>query len=139
MTLNLRIAGHALLLGAAFLCLSGVASAASVTLSGANEVPPVQTSAMGTSTITVAEDGAVVGTIKTTGIAGSAAHIHQGAVGQNGPVVVALTKGMEGEWVIPAGTRLTPEQVKSFKAGELYVNVHSEANKKGEIRAQLTP
>jgi hypothetical protein len=34
---------------------------------------------------------------------------------------------------------LTPEQLKSYQAGELYVNVHSAANKGGEIRAQLKP
>ena len=32
---------------------------------------------------------------------------------------------------------VTPDQMKAFKAGELYVNVHSADNKGGEIRAQL--
>jgi CHRD domain len=39
----------------------------------------------------------------------------------------------------PPGAKLSTEQLRSFKAGELYVNVHSEANKGGEIRAQLAP
>ena len=38
-----------------------------------------------------------------------------------------------------AGAKLTDAQYDSFKAGNLYVNVHSAANKGGEIRAQLKP
>ena len=62
-----------------------------VTLSGANEVPAVNTSASGTGTITIAQDGAVSGSITVTGIAATAGHIHQGAVGINGPVIVPFT------------------------------------------------
>ena len=47
-----------------------------VTLSGSQEVPPVTTSATGNGTITVAADQSISGTIKTTGIKGTAAHIH---------------------------------------------------------------
>lgn len=141
MTPNRRFPRFALGLGAA-LCLSlagGLALGAELKLSGDNEVPPVQTAATGSGTITVAEDGTVTGSVKTSGLAGTAAHIHTGAKGQNGGVIVPLTKGVNGEWSVPAGTKLTPEQLKSFKAGELYVNVHSEAHKGGEIRAQLSP
>ena len=62
-----------------------------------------------------------------------------GAAGKNGPVIIPLPKGIDGEWSVPPGAKLTDEQMKSFKSGDLYVNVHSEANKSGEIRAQLTP
>jgi CHRD domain-containing protein len=34
---------------------------------------------------------------------------------------------------------LTADQYKAYQAGELYVNVHSEANKGGEIRGQIKP
>ena len=129
----------AALAACAFGLFSGLALAAELKLSGANEVPAVTTSASGSGTITVADDGAVSGSVQTSGVAGTAAHIHVGAAGKNGPVIVPLTKGAEGAWSVPAGAKLTPEQLKSYKAGELYVNVHSEANKGGEIRAQLMP
>jgi hypothetical protein len=109
------------------------------TLSGREEVPPVSTTASGTSTITVGADKSVSGTVTTTGVAGTAAHIHMAAMGQNGPVIVPLTKTSDNVWSVPAGTKLTDAQYDAFKAGNLYVNVHSAANKGGEIRAQLKP
>jgi hypothetical protein len=122
------------------LCLSGgIALAADLKLSGANEVPPVTTSASGTGAITVADDGSVSGSVKVTGVAATMAHIHVGAAGKNGPVLIPLTQTAPGEWSVPVGAKLDTEQMKSYKAGELYVNVHSEANKGGEIRAQITP
>jgi CHRD domain len=122
------------------LCLSGgIAVAADLKLSGANEVPPVTTAASGTGTITVAADGSVSGSVKVTGVAATMAHIHMGAAGKNGPVLIPLTQTAPGEWSVPVGAKLDTEQMKSYKAGELYVNVHSEANKGGEIRAQIIP
>jgi len=123
------------------LCLlTGLAQAAELKLSGASEVPAVTTTASGSGTITVADDGTVSGSIKTTGIQGTMAHIHVAAAGKNGPVALPLTKGADGAtWSVPAGTKLSAEQLKSYKAGELYVNVHSDTNKGGEIRAQLAP
>jgi len=111
-----------------------------VTLSGAEQNPPVTTSASGSGTITVKDDKSVSGSIKTTGVAGTAAHIHIGAKGKNGPVAVGLTKGSDGStWTVPAGAKLSDAQYSSYKAGDLYVNVHSAANKGGEIRGQLKP
>lgn len=122
------------------LCLcAGLAVASDLKLSGANEVPPVTTAASGTGTISVAGDGSVSGSVKVTGVAATMAHIHVGAAGQNGPVIVTLAQTANGEWSVPAGAKLNAEQMKSYRAGELYVNVHSEAHKGGEIRAQIIP
>ena len=85
----------------------------------------------------LAQSGNVQGTITTTGIAGTAAHIHMAAMGKNGPVIVPFLRMGDNTWGPAGGARLTDAQYKAYLAGELYVNVHSEANKGGEIRAQL--
>jgi hypothetical protein len=130
------------LLAAAVLVAAGgfaVAAELKVTLSGAEETPPVATSASGTGSISIAADKTVRGTIKTTGMEGTVAHIHVGAPGQSGPPIITLEKGADGAWSVPAGSKLTDEQYASFKAGQLYVNVHSAEHKAGEIRGQLKP
>ena len=121
--------------------LAGVASAADVkvTLSGSQEVPAVTTSASGSGTITVGDDMSIKGSVTTTGVVGTAAHIHMAAAGQNGPVAVPLTKSGDNGWAVPAGAKLTEAQFAAFKAGNLYFNVHSDANKGGEIRGQIKP
>ena len=68
------------------------------------------------------------GTYTDHGCHGTVTHIHVGAAVKNGPVIIPLTKGASGDWTVPAGARLNAEQMKSFKAGELYVNVHSDSN-----------
>ena len=108
-------------------------------LSGDQEVPPVSTAAAGTSSIKIGADGSVSGSVTVQGLAPTMAHIHVGAAGKNGPVIVTLAQTAPGEWSVPAGAKLSTEQMKSYKSGELYVNVHSEANKGGEIRAQIIP
>jgi hypothetical protein len=109
-----------------------------VNLTGAEEVPAVQTSATGSGSFRVAEDGTVSGSVTTTGMQGTMAHIHQGAKGSNGPVIVPLTKNGD-TYSVPDGRKLTQPQLDALKAGNLYVNVHSDKNKGGEIRAQLAP
>jgi hypothetical protein len=110
-----------------------------VTLSGDQEVPAVKTAASGSGTITINADKSVSGSVTTTGIAGTMAHIHIAAAGKNGPVIVPLTKSGEGTWSVAAGAKLTDDQFTAYKAGGLYVNVHSAENKGGEIRGQLKP
>jgi CHRD domain len=110
-----------------------------VELTGAEETPPVTTSATGQGTIRIGKNDSVSGTIKTTGVEGIAAHIHVGAPGEAGPPIITLTKGANGSWTVPAGSKLTAEQLEDFKNGKLYVNVHSQQHKSGEIRGQLKP
>jgi hypothetical protein len=65
----------------------------------------------------------------------TAAHIHTGAKGVSGPVTVPLcgpcTSGATGTADINATL------LSTIQSGGAYVNVHTDANKPGEIRAQL--
>ena len=108
-------------------------------MTGAEEVPPVSTSASGTGTIRVSDDRGVTGSFKTQGAAITAAHIHEGAAGQNGPVIIPLQKSGDNDWVVPPGAKLTEAQYAAYKQGRLYVNFHSAQHKGGEIRAQIKP
>lgn len=109
-----------------------------VTLSGAEEVPAVSVPGSGKGSFTIGDDGAVQGSVTTTGVQGTMAHIHIAPRGQNGPVIVPLTKTGD-TYTAPAGAKLTDAQMQAFKAGNLYVNVHTDRNKGGEVRGQLQP
>ncbi len=109
-----------------------------VKLSPGEEVPPVKASGSGSGSFRVKDDGTLTGSVSTTGVQGTMAHIHQGAKGKNGPVIVPLTK--KGDtYSVPEGRKLTEAQMKAWKAGDLYVNVHTNANKGGEVRGQINP
>jgi hypothetical protein len=110
-----------------------------LTLSGGQEVPPVTTKATGAGEITVHHNRSVTGTVSVFGMTPTAAHIHEGATGVSGPVVVGLTKTSDTTFAIPAGTVLTEAQYNSLRAGNYYVNVHSAAYPDGELRAQIKP
>jgi hypothetical protein len=139
--LRSRLQLPTLVVAAAFAVISVSAFAADikVKLVGAEETPPTTSAATGAGTISIAADKSVSGKVKTQGIDGTVAHIHLGAVGQAGPPIITLDKGDGGVWSVPAGSKLTDEQYGSFKAGNLYVNVHSAAHPAGEIRGQLKP
>ena len=107
-----------------------------VTLTGAQEVPPVATSASATGMFMIESDHSVSGKITTTGIDGTVAHIHMGAPGQNGPVIVPLTKNGD-TYSVPDGTKLTDAQYDAYKAGNLYANVRDAIEKKSPL--DVTP
>jgi hypothetical protein len=108
-----------------------------VRLWGSNEVPPAITQAYGTGTVNIGTDRTVTVTLSVIDMAPTAAHIHDGAAGTNGPVIVPLRKISERAFVAPDGARLTEAQYQSYLDGNLYVNVHSEKYPGGEVRAQI--
>lgn len=119
--------------------LPGTATTKNVTLNGAQENPSVTTAATGSGFISVdTGTGAVTGTVTTFGIVNpTVAHIHEAAAGVNAPPAIELVQSQPGVWIVPEGSTLTASQVASFKAGNLYVNVHTQANPNGEIRGQV--
>jgi len=134
----IKKAVSALFILAVVACASMGGKRVDVSLSGTEEVPSVSTAARGSGSFTIGDDGALGGSVTTTGVAGTMAHIHMGARGQNGPVIVPLTKSGD-TYTAAAGAKLSDAQMAAFKRGGLYVNVHSAANKGGEVRAQLNP
>ena len=110
-----------------------------VRLSGDQEIPPVTTPASGTGTFTVGPDKSVTGSVTITGMSATVAHIHEAAAGTTGSIIVPLSKISDNVWAVPAGAKLTDAQYESYKAGNLYFNVHSAAYKSGEIRGQIKP
>lgn len=121
--------------------IAGPASAAEVKvmLSGDMEVPAVATKATGSGTIIFNSDKTLSGSVTTAGVAATAAHIHLGKTGTNGPVIITLVRDGDNGWKVPEGARLDESQYRAYMNGELYVNVHSAAHKGGEIRGQLIP
>jgi hypothetical protein len=132
----MRLAGWSF--AAALACTSAAALAAAMNLklSGEEENPPVQGSSSGTGTITINDDGSVSGSVTASGFTPTAAHIHEGYDCTTGKVIVPLMK--EGDsFKAPPGAKLTPDQMKSLKEGNLYVNIHSAAHPRGEVCAKL--
>jgi len=134
---------------AALACIAWVGSAAAaptkfkVPLTGAQQVPTVTTSGKGTAYLSWDPSTRIVTwhiTYSGLSSAVTMAHFHNGASGQNGPVVIWLTKkGSPVKSPINGKATLTPDQAQQFEAGGWYVNVHSTNHPGGEIRGQVTP
>ena len=118
-------------------CSSMAAMSETVTLAGTNEVPPVTTSATGSANITVGADRSVKATVTAKDMTATASHIHMGEAGSNGSVIVPFTKSGDNAFSAAPDAKLTEEQFAAYKAGKLYVNVHSAKDPGGEIRGQL--
>jgi len=146
----LNLPGRSLLLIAGLACLGwpGLTQAAPLTLrialSGAEEVPPVQTPATGVAELSYDEATRdLKWSISYSGLSSAAtmAHVHgPAAQGGKGPVVLWLSKqGSPPDSPITGQIVLTPEQASQFMAGQWYVNLHTQANPGGEIRGQAIP
>ncbi len=135
-------------------CLAGIAAwvaptlaapvSFKVPLTGAQQVPPVQTAATGTADLTYDPATRVVTwNVSYSGLSGAAtmAHFHgPAAEGKNGPPVIWLAeKGATVANPIKGQATLTSEQAQQFTTGEWYINVHTGANPNGEIRGQVLP
>lgn len=116
----------------------------SVELTGAQQVPAVQTAGVGKAELTYdAATRVVTWSIAFSGLSSPAtmAHFHgPAAAGANGPVTIWLSKrGSPADSPIKGEATLTPAQAEQFAAGQWYINVHSKDHPSGEIRGQVTP
>jgi hypothetical protein len=122
-------------------------------LSGANEVPSVESEGEGVAIVNLSREGiryklAVENIDEVT-----QAHIHIGAPGENGPVVAFLFGFVDGgvtiDGVLARGTITEADLVgplagqplsalvEAIRSGNAYVNVHTVDHPAGEIRGQL--
>jgi hypothetical protein len=109
------------------------------TLTGAQESPPNTSTARGTSTIVIGADRQVTGSVQVTGMTPTMAHIHEAPKGANGPVIIPFIKTGDTTFAPAPGATLNDAQYASYRAGNLYINVHSAAYPGGEVRLQLWP
>jgi Cu/Zn superoxide dismutase len=123
-------------------------------LSPKDEVPSHKTKASGKAEFKLSKDGKELSYklhVKNI-MNASAAHIHKGKKGENGPPLVGLFSGekkekfsgMLSEGVITDKDLLGELQGKTvadlvqvMRSGETYVNVHTDAFPDGEIRGQI--
>ena len=109
-------------------------------LTGASEVPPVNTAGKGSLAATydtaskrLSWKGTVSG---LTGDA-TAAHFHGPAEpGKNAGVLVPVPGVKSGPF--EGSATLTDDQAKALMAGQTYFNIHTAANPQGEVRGQVT-
>ena len=107
-------------------------------LNSAQEVPTNGSMATGSGTLVVNPLTRVAsGGITLTGMTAAAAHIHLGATGVNGAIIIPLTSTGPGVFSVPANTTFTADQFKAYKQGNLYFNAHSTSFPGGEIRGQI--
>ncbi|MGX5801009.1 CHRD domain-containing protein [Bradyrhizobium sp. Arg314] len=108
------------------------------TLDGGQQNPPVTTKGKGTATLTFDTTSKKLSwNVKYSGLSGPAvaAHIHGPAdMGANADPVIPFKKLKSP---IKGSATLTDAQAADLEAGKYYVNVHTAANKDGEIRGQI--
>lgn len=109
------------------------------TLDGTQQSPPVTTKGKGTATFTYDTTKKKLSwNVKYSGLSGPAvaAHIHGPAdMGANADPVIPFKGKLKSP--IKGSATLTDAQAADLEAGKYYVNVHTAANKAGEIRGQI--
>jgi CHRD domain len=117
-------------------------------LTGNEEVPPVQTEATGVAEFIPMGPDSLAYSVNATNIeSATAGHIHLGAKGENGPIVVTLFKYDTPMNEVSENGTITADKLEGPMAGKqlsdltaagingtLYVNIHTEQNPNGEIR-----
>jgi hypothetical protein len=106
-------------------------------LKASAEVPPNDSKATGAVTATydtVTKKLTWKGSYKDLSGPATAAHLHSGEAGKNGGVAVPMAPATSP---LDGSATLTDAQEADLLAGKLYVNIHTAANKAGEIRGQL--
>ena len=113
------------------------------TLGAGAEVPPVASKGIGTAAVNVdAATKQLSWRVTYSGLTGPAvaAHIHCGAAaGGNAGVAVPLGAAPSLASPITGSGTMTDAQLADLQAGKCYVNIHTAANKGGEVRGQLAP
>lgn len=106
-------------------------------LTGDQETPKNNSSAMGDATFQVNSNGTITYNVTVSGLSGTAAHIHTGGFGISGPITFSLSGGPTN-W---SGTTaaMTAAQFDLLQTEGMYVNVHTVAKPNGEIRGQISP
>lgn len=156
--LSVRCVGLAVFMSCSLVSASASAAATySATLTGDQEVPPVDTDASGQARLLFlsgfGEDRLL--TVRTyQGLSGpsTGAHIHVGPVGVDGPIVLDFANGSLidlGFLAINLNTAADLEGLLEGQTlddlrgvmdeGNAYVNLHTEENPGGEIRGQIEP
>ncbi len=123
------------------IAISGIATMAMLT--GSQEVPPVNTTASGTGIFVLNHDMSEISyDITVCGLSGPVAQAHFnnnafGATGLRMREISFAEKTARGVWRPIDPQPLTPQLVKEFLSGKIYVNLHTMNNQSGEIRGQL--
>jgi len=110
-------------------------------LTGEQEVPAVTTDASGDGYALVnTNDYSVELQVLTSGVSdATAAHIHTGVAGENGPVLAPLVQDSDdmNRWMSSTGLMIDADIFSVLASGGHYVNIHTPANPSGEIRGQI--
>ena len=134
-------------------------------LDGEQEVPPVTTEGSGAASVRInAAQTDIALTLDYDGVSPvTQAHIHAGALGENGPIIFFLCTNLgngpagvtvpecplapgtvevvltAADFIAAGGLDAFGEAIDALIGGSAYINVHTDAFASGEIRGQIVP